>query len=164
MEGLLKRERRDATGSGNERHATGVFKKMLSVYSTFSCLYRPSIYPSSVSDLLPLQPLSPKSPPPSLLVSGKLITLLTLLDFLWTVHLALFLKAALPLIHCLFASWQWKGKQQWVLLTGGDEESATLGNVASGLFTAWGSLRLKSNKAHCRNTIKRLTLHLTDVI
>ena len=34
------------------------------------------------------------SSPLSLLASGKLITLLTLLDFLWTVHLALFLGAA----------------------------------------------------------------------
>lgn len=93
-----------------------------------ACLWFP---PFSSSAFLPqILPLSP------LPVSGKLITLSTLLDFLWTVHLAFFLGAALLLIHCLFTLWQWKGKQYWVQLTGGDEESATLGHATCGFITS----------------------------
>lgn len=64
--------------------------------NSYIIMSSPSIHTSSVSDLLclPLRPFLLNSSPLSLLVSGKLITLLTLLDFLWTVHLALFLGVA----------------------------------------------------------------------
>ena len=128
MEGQWKH---DGGGGGGKQLKPGK-KQQASDWNPSDSLIR-SFSPSarrtspspSVSDFLrlPLQRLSPKfPPPPSLLVSSKLITLLTLLDFLWTVHLALFRGAALPLIQCLFTLWQWKGKQYWVLLTGGDEE------------------------------------------
>lgn len=53
----------------------------------------------------------------------------------------------LPLIHCLFTSWQWKGKQYWVLLTGGDGESDRIQNAACSVTTSRGKVTVTNKWA-----------------
>lgn len=116
---------RKATGVWLSKSAHSFFLFDLQEFSFLFCSFSFSLtsshlYPPSIPHLCLICSSSPSSLKLFPSSPVKLITLLTLLDFLRTVHLALFLGAAPPLIHSLFTLWQRRGKQYWVLLTGGD--------------------------------------------
>lgn len=152
---LQGRVLRDGKRWENEKQKSNRPPKPLQFSLICTCFYPAAIQRLSlIGSLFHLSLALSNSSPLSPLVSYKLITLLTLLDFLWTVHLALFLWAALPLLHCLFTLWQQKGEQYWARLTGGEGTSVTLRHAKCNFITLSDSYS-QNRINHCRKSRRR---------